>query len=243
MGNPKSNSPARRSFERTAKVRKKLTVSKTLPVASGHAPSKTAPKARPGVSEKTAKGFTVAPRPVKALLKGYQDAFAKSRAAGKAVSFRVKVDPSGKTVLTQFEEVSTTPESDLDLALLAARERGRLRAAEILDGRDMLNADDFAKLIGTTRVTVNAKRQSGQMLGIDGAKRGYRYPTWQLDAEGKPFAQLGVLHERLGGPWAVYRFLVQSHGELDGLTGRQALKLGRVGAVLAAAESVARDFR
>lgn len=107
----------------------------------------------------------------------------------------------------------------------------------------MLNADDFARLVGTTRVTVNAKRQNGQVLGLDGAKRGFRFPEWQLDADGKPYAALPTLHEKLGGAWAVYRFLVQPHAELDGLTGRKALERGRDHEALEVAESVGRDFR
>ena len=98
-------------------------------------------------------------------------------------------------------------------------------------------------MLGTSRVTVNAKRLIGQVLGIDGAKRGFRFPVWQIDADGKPYAELAALHERLGGAWAVYRFLVQPHGELNGLTGREALERGKVKATLDAAESVGRDFR
>jgi len=191
------------------------------------------------------------PKPMKALLQGYGDAIAKSRTAGRRVSFRVDVDPEGETIVTPVEEITVTSESEvddvlapeLDVALAAARERGRLRAAEILSGDDMVSADAFARILGTTRVTVNTKRQSGQILGLDGAKRGFRFPVWQLDAEGRPYAALSILHERLGGPWAVYRFLVQPNGELDGLTGREALERGKIKATLEAAESVGRDFR
>lgn len=137
---------------------------------------------------------------------------------------------------------AAAPEMSLQTALAEASERGRLRAAEILDGEGMQSADAFAKMLGTTRVTVNTKRQSGQILGLKGGKRGYRFPVWQLNAEGKPYAELAVLHKRLGGPWAVYRFLVQRHGELGGLTGREALERGKVRAVLEVAESVGRDF-
>jgi len=205
------------------------------------------------VSDAASKALTSSPNQMKALLQVYGDAITKSRTAGRPVSFRVEVDPEGETVLTPVEDVAPTPEpvaveagapdADLEAALAAARSRGRLRAAEILGGNDMLSADAFAKMLGTTRVTVNTKRQSGQVLGLDGAKRGFRFPVWQLDAEGKPYAELGVLHERLGSPWAVYRFLVQPHGELDGLTGREALERGKVKAALEAAESVGRDFR
>ncbi len=204
------------------------------------------------ISDKAYKVLTQTPNRVKALLQGYGEAVAKSRAAGRAVSFRVDIDPEGTATVTPVEEVASArggheeaepQDVELQAALAAARARGRLRAAEILGGEDMLSADDFAKLIGTSRVTVNAKRRRGELLGLTGAKRGYRFPVWQLDAEGKPLAQLAALHEQLGGAWATYRFLVQPHGELDGLTGREALDQGRVDAVLAAAESVGRDFR
>jgi hypothetical protein len=202
------------------------------------------------VPDTASKVLTSSPQRMKALLQGYGDAIAKSRTAGRRVSFRVDVDPEGETVVTPFEEAiaaaaeeATAPDTELQVALAAARERGRLRAAEILGGDDMVSADAFAKMLGTTRVTVNTKRQSGQILGLDGAKRGFRFPVWQLDAEGKPYSELSVLHERLGGPWAVYRFLVQPHGELNGLTGREALERGKIKITLKAAESVGRDFR
>lgn len=196
--------------------------------------------------------LTGSPGPIKALLEGYGDAIAKSRTAGRRASFRVDVDPYGGTIVTPVEEAASppepvleepaTPDPELQAALAAARERGRLRAAEILGGEDMLSADAFARMLGTTRVTVNTKRQGGQILGLDGAKRGFRFPVWQLDADGKPYAALATLHKRLGGAWAVYRFLVQPQGELQGLTGREALERGKITAALEAAESVGRDF-
>ncbi|WP_199699190.1 hypothetical protein [Oleomonas cavernae] len=205
------------------------------------------------VPDNATKALTSSPKRMTALLQGYGDALVKSRAAGQPVSFRVDVDPEGEMVVTLVEEVvgSAVPVAqeagaagaELNDALAAARARGRLKAAEILGGDDMLSADGFAELLGTTRVTVNTKRRSGQVLGLDGAKRGFRFPVWQLDADGKPYAELAALHERLGGPWAVYRFLVQPHGELNGLTGRQALERGKTTAVLEAAESAGRDFR
>ena len=205
------------------------------------------------VSDNTYKALTGKPDRMKALLQQYGEAIVRSRTAGRAVSFRVDIDPAGATTVTPVEEVALAqahlpeevgaPNAELQGALAAARERGRLRAAEILGADDMLSAEAFARLLGATRVTVNTKRQSGQLLGIDGAKRGFRFPVWQLNAEGKPFTELPALHERLGGAWAVYRFLVQPHGELDGLTGREALERGKSKSVLEAAESVARDFR
>ena len=118
-----------------------------------------------------------------------------------------------------------------------------MRAGVVLAGEDMLSAEAFAELLGTSRVTVNAKRQAGQLLGLEGAKRGYRFPAWQLDGDGRPYAELPGLLETLRVPWTVYRFLVQRQGALDGLTGREALERGKGADVLAAAEGVARgDF-
>ncbi|MER8672027.1 XRE family transcriptional regulator [Mesorhizobium sp. M1156] len=190
----------------------------------------------------------------KVLLERYQEAIARSRKIGHRVSFRVEVDPaSDAQTITPVEEqpvetfpVEDTrkPDAELEAALATARVRGRKRVAEIVAGEDMLSAEAFAKLLGTSRVTVNAKRQSGQVLGIDGAKRGFRFPVWQLDKDGRPFGTLPALHETLGNSaWAVYRFLVSRHGALDGRTGLRALQQGDDASVLAAAEGMARgDF-
>lgn len=127
-------------------------------------------------------------------------------------------------------------------ALKAARERGEARVAEILADDEMLSAEAFAEQLGTTRETVNAKRQKGLLLGLQGAKRGYRYPVWQVGEDGLPFEALPALLKTLEGPWAVYRFLVQHHAELGGLTGREALRQGRGSEVLDAAQSVVQAF-
>ena len=195
--------------------------------------------------------FAGKPAKVEPLLTGYHEAAARSRAAGRAVSFLVEVYPSGRTLVTQVEdgaggaaaslnETAHSPDAELQAALEEARRRGTARAAEIMAGEDMLSADQFAALLGTTRMTVNTKRRNGHVLGLDGAKRGFRFPVWQVDKDGKPFAALPALFERLGGgPWTVYRFLVQAHPELDGLTGREALRRGKVEQALEAAESIA----
>ncbi len=194
------------------------------------------------------------PTKIKPLLQRYREAFAKSYETGRPVSFRVDVAPDGGATVTPVED--PTPEAaplaveavkerspELEQALAAARERGRVRAAEILRGADMLSAEEFAELLGTTRVTVNTKRQNGQVLGLEGARRGFRFPAWQLNADGKPYPELPALLDRLGGPWAVYRLLVQPQGALGGLTGRAALERGKGRELVAAAEGIARgDF-
>ena len=204
------------------------------------------------VRPRTLKAVARQPGPMTALIEIYGAALEQSRRIGRPVRFVVDVEPRGEPRFTPISGpeqsvgeivASETEPDDLDAALTAARARGRHRVAEILRGDDMLSADEFAALIGTSRVTVNAKRQNCQILGLEGAKRGYRFPAWQVDENGKPFAALPDLFDRLGGSsWAVYRFLVQHHPELDGLTGRDALKRGRSAAAVEAAESVARAF-
>jgi hypothetical protein len=194
------------------------------------------------------------PAKVRPLLQRYGEAVARSHEAGRSVSFRVDVGPDGDATVTPIQEavavtdpvsIETIEERDPELvkALVEARERGRERAAEILARDDMLSAKAFAVMLGTTRMTVNTKRQNGQLLGLDGARRGFRFPVWQLDADGKPYAELPMLLEVLGAPWAVYRFLVQQHGSLGNLSGRDALERKRGPDVISAAEGIARgDF-
>ena len=99
----------------------------------------------------------------------FGEAFARSLEEGHSVSFRVDVDPDGDATITPVSQPTAKHEvfpveeagevsSELQRALAAARERGRIRAAEVLVGEDMMSAEAFAKLLGTTRVTVNVKR-------------------------------------------------------------------------------------
>lgn len=189
------------------------------------------------------------PGPMRTLIETYGAALEKSRLSGRPVRFMVDVRPQGEPTITPVENAQPVGRAmdpgkdELESALAAARERGRRRVAEILSGADMLSAAEFADLIGTSRMTVNTKRRNRQVLGLEGAKRGYRFPEWQVGDDGKPFAALPELFDCLGGsPWAVYRFLVQHHPELNGQTAREALRRGHEKEVIKAAESVARDF-
>lgn len=242
-----------KAANRAASTRSKATVTTALMVDAGALP-KGAMQFSFTTSADALKLFRGKPAKIKPLLQRYGEAVAESYRAGRSVSFRVDVDPDGDATVTPVDagvvasdsfplEEITERSPELDRALEAARERGRLRAGEVLAGDDMLNADAFAELLGTTRVTVNAKRQSGQVLGLEGAKRGFRFPAWQVDRDGKPYPELPDLLGRLGAPWAVYRFLVQPQGALDGMTGREALAKGKGSDALAAAEGIARgDF-
>jgi hypothetical protein len=202
------------------------------------------------VATKTAAVLSSKGKLVERLLKAYGAALEQGHRTGRAVRFMVDVAPRGTTRITP---VAAAPQDHAgqdaprpagpETSLAAARARGQMRVAEILGGDDMLSADELARLLGTTRATINSRRQNHQLLGLEGMKRGFRFPEWQIGEDGKPFDVLPALFERLGeSPWAVYRFLVQHHPELDGLTGRDALRRGHTQAAIDAAESVARAF-
>lgn len=182
----------------------------------------------------------------------FTEAQQRSMRENKVMSFRVSVTPEGLATTSPLEEGETGESSfpsnategrGVAEALENARRRGRRRVVEILAQDEMLSAEAFADLLGVTRATVNSRRQQKQLLGLEGVKRGFRYPSWQLDETGKPYPEIVELHEKLGEAWSVYRFLSQSHGSLEGVTGRDALRDRKTAALLKAAEGVARgDF-
>jgi hypothetical protein len=140
----------------------------------------------------------------------------------------VKEVPSSKAHAgsTQTEVRSTEPElapAVARAALKRAYARGAVVAAEILAGSDMLSSDAIAERLGISREAVNQKRRRGELLGLEGAKRGVRFPVWQLRKDGLPLPALRDLQTALGAPWAVFRFLRQRHPELGMKTGLQAI--------------------
>jgi len=108
-------------------------------------------------------------------------------------------------------------------ALRRAYAHGADAAAELLTGPDMLSSDQIAERLGLSREAVLQKRRRGELLGIEGAKRGVRFPAWQVGPDGLPIAALQELHHVLGEPWAVFRFLRQQHPELAMQTGLQVI--------------------
>ena len=141
------------------------------------------------------------------LIESFGAALERMQKTGRAFRLMVDVEPKEALKIREIDSASGTaiidaaPEvanADLDRALAAARERGRRRVAEILSDPDMLSAENLARLLGTTRATINTKRQNHQLLGLEGATRGFRFPGWPIGEDGKPFAALPTLFDRLG---------------------------------------------
>jgi hypothetical protein len=195
------------------------------------------------------KTLSARPATVRSLVEQFGHLVARTKKSGQTRGFTVMIDAKGNAKFDPLPQreapgPSTTEDERLVASLAAARERGRLRSAQILDQDDMLTAEQFAERLGVSRMTVNARRQKHELLGLDGAKRGFRFPAWQVDDDGKAFAALPQLFDLLGeNAWTVYRFLTQRHAALDGSSAKDALRHGKTTQVMQAAESLAQgDF-
>jgi hypothetical protein len=176
-------------------------------------------------------------RAAQSVLSGFGQAVLQAERSGKAVRMTVMVEPRVTSPQIAVEEIAAQADDDLEVA--AARVRGAARVADILNGADMLSADQFAEEIGATRETVHKKRQRHEVLGLEGPKRGVRFPKWQLDLSGELLPGLPSLFGALGNhPWAVFRFLLNEHPELGGSTGLAALRGGRISDAVSVAETI-----
>jgi hypothetical protein len=133
-----------------------------------------------------------------------------------------------------------SPDAALTEALAMARMRGAEVKEELLADPDMLNTAAIADLLGMSEEGVRLKRKRHEILGLESAKRGIRYPAWQVLEGRQLLPALPRLFAMLGGdPWRLFRFLQQHHNEIGGDRALDALRLGRVDSVLAAAENTA----
>ena len=132
------------------------------------------------------------------------------------------------------------PAGALAAALDAARARGAILKDEMLSDPDMLSTAGLAERLGMSEEGIRLKRRRHEVLGVEVAKRGIRYPAWQVLPGRQILPGLPRLFAVLGDdPWRLLRFLQQHHAELRGKRAFEALQQGRVDEVLAAAENAA----
>lgn len=177
------------------------------------------------------------------VLSGVSEGVKRAKNTGGTVRVTYVIRSADEEPEIEIEDIALQKDA-LDVALEAAKQRGARRVSEILKGSDMLSADEFADEIGASRETVNKKRKRHEILGLEGAKRGVRFPKWQIGDDGQLLGGLSQLFEALNGhPWAVYRFLLQESDSLGGATGLEMLRKGLVGDAVAAARSIGKgDF-
>lgn len=176
------------------------------------------------------------PNELRTTIETYTGAIALAVSTDKTVVIQLSRSSDGN-----LEAAESVPEAP---AITRALERGRERVAEILRGPGMLAGREFATMIGVSAQTLNEWREQRKVLALSGAKRGFRYPDWQvIEATGQPLPDLIELHRILGDePWSVYRFLLQRHAALDGRTGIEGLKSGNIDATIAAAKGISDTF-
>jgi hypothetical protein len=179
-------------------------------------------------------------RVVGKMISGYADAAAKAQRTGKDYIIAYRVSPDGKAIEVVDKIVEKPADGPLDAAMARAKARGAAKVTEILKQADMVTAREFGPLIGASHETVNIKRKRHEILGLEGATRGVKYPRWQITEAGMPLPGLARLFRVLGEqPWTVYRFLRTAHAELGGRTALDAMKAGQIDAVVKVAENQA----
>ncbi len=117
--------------------------------------------------------------------------------------------------------------------LAPARLRGLCLQQEIFGAEGgSCSAQALADALGMTRQAVDKRRKRGTLIGLNLGRRGYAYPVWQIGLAGLE----DVLAELKGlDPWTQAAYLLAPNRWLDGESPLNALRAGRLAAVLAAA--------
>jgi hypothetical protein len=185
-----------------------------------------------------------AARALEVIIKGVEASVRKAESLRMEVIFtprgNIQVSDLSLSNVTSSEGLASAKDGDF----AAAIRRGETTVARILGRPDMLTGERFAERVGMTRMAIHKRFKKNELLGLEGAKRGRRYPAWQLGNDGRPVPGLSELLRKFAGkPWAAYRFLLQRHAGLGKLTAIDALKAGKRKPVLEAADTfVSSDF-
>jgi hypothetical protein len=102
---------------------------------------------------------------------------AEAVAAGRERVVRASIAPSDGAL---HPAQSGSLDVPLAKALAAARTRGRLEKERMLTDSSMLNSSAIANLLGMSEEGVRQKRKRHEVLDLELAKRGIRYPAWQV---------------------------------------------------------------
>lgn len=117
--------------------------------------------------------------------------------------------------------------------LASARLRGLRLQQEIMAAEGgSVSGQELANSLGITRQAVDKRRKRGALMGLNLGRRGYAYPVWQVGLAGleNVLAELKELD-----PWTQAAYMLAPNRWLDGETPLNALRAGRLDAVLAAA--------
>jgi hypothetical protein len=117
--------------------------------------------------------------------------------------------------------------------LAAARLRGLRLQRDILAAEGgSVAAQALADALGITRQAIDKRRKRGALIGLSLGRRGYAYPVWQIGLAGLEDV-LAALKDF--DPWTQAAYFLAPNRWLEGETPLNALRAGRLDAVLAAA--------
>lgn len=99
-------------------------------------------------------------------------------------------------------------------------------------GEETVSAEEMAALMKIKRQAVDQRRERGELLALQGSKRGYRYPRWQ--SEPRLWKTLPPVLMLLGdeNPWDVFAFLQGHYPALGGRTPLDLLREGKTEIVM-----------
>jgi hypothetical protein len=173
-------------------------------------------------------------KPARVLL---SRADAKRMATGRVGPLKAKLTSSTNAAQNEAEPTS---QATLQRALQDARVRGTALQEKLLADPEMLSTAEMADRLGMSEEGIRLKRKRHELLGLEFAKRGIRYPSWQVIEDRQLIQDLRLVFAVLGDDsWRIYRFLLQQHPELGGRRAIDELKRGRLENVLAAAQNTA----
>lgn len=138
--------------------------------------------------------------------------------------------------MNSTEDRSPIPE--VAEAIERATQRGEVVVKNILSQPDMLSARELSNRLGVSHSTVHRWRKNVKLLAFQRDRHSYRYPEWQIGADGYPYPEIQDLQKILEGPWSVYRLLTMPHGEIEGRTGLEALRADMGERVVATAHAI-----
>ena len=124
--------------------------------------------------------------------------------------------------------------NELDLAILAAEERGKAAVSTLVDSEKMLSTTEVAERIEISRQAVGKRRNNGQILALKAGPKILRYPHWQILPTGEVVAGIkDVLRRFDGDAWAAYRFLKEMVPDGSDQPFYELLRDGDIATVLA----------
>jgi hypothetical protein len=112
----------------------------------------------------------------------------------------------------------TEDEAENTEAILRALDRGVLLRKEMEEAEGgSRSSEQIAELLGITRQAVDQRRKARRLIAWQDAAGHWRFPLWQFNEAGRPFADLeAILAELPGDPWSYMIFFLSESEMLRG---------------------------